>query len=418
MYCRKCGKELQVGVKFCSACGEKIELSEPVKKSEAKAENKSIISKLCDNGMIWWWGGIIGFALICAFLYLYFYYIRDTVKDLDYNCVSIKDNNKECVFYIDGDTVLVASYTTESGPSFSTYESDGKLWYVNGYQEPYEFIEEMPDKELFTKILYEIPNLKSRRGIEAVKVQIDWDKLTNIKKLYSIFYKMDYNQEEPNKYGDVSVRAGGEEYVWIEIEGNILKLEYYKMKEDDAVEIVKKRVSEMYDQSYLEGEYYQADTGDTLNIDDSNVYVEDDYTVSMVVTLNGEEKHFPYNSCQWSEAGCIIDGVEYTMNEEYARSKEIEAERDRLYSILSGGDFYVHWSLNDNESIEFESIYVEDDAFCVDATIGGETKKYYLGEYGGYIGLIEADSEHPETFRMMEGLKEGNVDYHRFYPVK
>ncbi len=41
----------------------------------------------------------------------------------------------------------------------------------------------------------------------------------------------------------------------------------------------------------------------------------------------------------------------------------------------------------------------------MDAAIAGETKRYYLGEYGGYIGLIEADGEHPKTFRMMEGIR-------------
>lgn len=41
----------------------------------------------------------------------------------------------------------------------------------------------------------------------------------------------------------------------------------------------------------------------------------------------------------------------------------------------------------------------------MDAAIAGETKRYYLGEYGGYIGLMEADGEHPKTFRMMEGIR-------------
>ena len=69
MNCKKCGKELADGAKFCDQCGTKLEEDIIVKPQEETKQENTQVQNIQDDGSIGW--GVLGFFVPLAGLILF-----------------------------------------------------------------------------------------------------------------------------------------------------------------------------------------------------------------------------------------------------------------------------------------------------------------------------------------------------------
>ena len=433
MKCNKCGKELKDRAKFCTSCGAKIEAEVKDEKTESLVtdgiteSNKG--SDWAENNKtktvskkIWF---ILSFVVVLAIVVLggVIYYesnIKDSLKDFEYNSIIFTDSPHDVEFRLYfGEEKMIELYTSDSTPAYSVYPADGKMWCVTGYQFPWECTEVIPDKELFTALLYDIPHLKSKYS-DAMTGSLFKDEqiisTENINEICDKVHAFDFNTEWAS-YDLTRANVEFEGKDLIIVDSNI-RIRYTKTERQDVIDTIKQRIKEVYGSGWLTGEYHPSDDGSVnVSIPEDNIYVEDDYTVSMIVNVDGLEKHFPYASCLWSESGCVIDGVEYTMDEEYRKRLELEDELSMARNDLSG-TFYMDTGGSSLKEVKFQDVYISDSEILADATVDGTAYTFHVSVDNVFINIAQTGIRTPVIWYVQKGLKTNAVAYHVFQATR
>ena len=256
---------------------------------------------------------------------------------------------------------------------------------------------------------------KTEKAIRCKSKHLDTDTL---EKIYNLVYDFDMNDTPVFSKSDsvkVYIESGK-----IYITYGDIKIYYGNVEDEIVMDSVKELIRAKYDSGWLEGVYHpNGDMNVTAQISSNNVCVEDDFTVSMVVNINGEEKHFPYSSCDWHEDGCVIDGTVYVMDKTYKHDQEVLENMDRLNHLLSNGDYYVKWDTNDLSLMWFGDVYVISDKYFVKVGIEGRDEKAYrIVEDGRIVYLVESDSDYPDIYGCDTSIPERGIDYHNFFKIK
>lgn len=411
MKCKKCGRELKDGYKFCSACGEKVENGSKALSYEKNSKNSGNISsidndnsdstcasksskkKLSDMKFELFIVAVITISCIIFAVCHQFYSVYkvkaekrmalDSIKQFEYNAVLIRCFDEWMdISYYDEESPVIINCHLKDGISYSAYYPKGA--------------EELCC--LFNSDTFPLPNAEICK-----KSKID-DLLQSLQSVE--FYGDDehddmcivqVNEEEEEKAMDIcNMTLGlfsGEEYerplsefdayLWDERivlcckSDECFTIELRTVDKEETYKDIKARILNSYSSDWLKGEYYQPDTNNTLVITDKEPSIDDDLNVYRTVVLNGEEKNVPYGSCDWIEGGCTLDGVEYTFTSEYLAKLEFEKDFDFIRSICKGEKEVVTEGWSSDAIISFEDVYCDEASGHIVAEVVFTDKNVY-----------------------------------------
>lgn len=447
MKCRKCGKELKDDVKFCSACGEKVEktivegrksnvvnakdinLSSEESGGIGSSDEKGVVAD--DNAknnvvdkkalcmvlipvfaiLFIWFGGYFGYCTVKAII------AERTFDKFEYNAVDIRyDDYSIRISYYDEDSPVLMDFMDKvEGVHMSAYcPEDGTDLVCLTESDTFPYPDtKICDRKVVDNFISSMNRFHYRFGTEYYTVKLSESDVETFGKMCESLFSIAYVELRDVGIDEIVVKLGETKALLNFTSG--IEMELYKVDKSKTFEPIKEKILSQYSSSMLVGEYYQPGTDNKLTILDNELSIDDDLNVHRTVLLNGEEKDVLYDSCYWTEDGCKVEDVEYTMEEHCRKMQQLESDLVFIKKNLT--DTKYIGSNFDKKTLKFTNIYVDEDEEVIVGEaiyLGDEDVSFNITCSSYEITIIQRNVRGAQKLSMRTDLEKNSVAYNCF----
>lgn len=441
MFCKKCGKELENGIKFCSNCGNEVDVKSEDSTEVLSCESKDKLDKSTILFFI-----MIGVAIVCLVGgYIFSEYYKNTLKytidekknpiverlkDYEFTNVQFSNRNESIkIEYYNEETPIIINSTSGS-QAYSYFPAVYELsdYGVNTYSVSSNKDcngllgvgdgtglfplndKKVIEKELFSDVVENISELQrvnKKENSEYELGKLNKEGYDSLSSIYEYLNELVYEfGEMPTSLDNISINIT-KDALKVHLNGDIT-LVCTKSTKDDMYSTVKERVLSGYDANYLEGEYNQEGTGTKLIIDGSELVIDDNFYVYRNITLDGEERQVHYYDVLYVDNGCTFEGNTYTLDKDYVSLKEAEKELNAIEYYLLNEKMKVG-----NGTITFNEFYIGEDYKIYGFSDRGAFIASYSG--GDVLTIQQCNVLNPPVLHLLVHKKKNEYMYHEFY---